>query len=83
MGVPIRDTRNILFHFSALTTSASNMASGFDINMTNDSIITDIIYNDSDKKNKVRGHSFVSIMPNSRSLLSSSDKSTEKYIAKV
>jgi len=83
MGVLIRDTRNILFHSSALTTSASNMALGFNIDMADDSVIADIIYNNSNKKDKVRGCSFTSSTHSSRSLSSSSDKSTEKYVAKV
>ena len=83
MGAPIRDTRNILFHSSALTTSTSNMALGFDIDMADDSVIVDIIYNNSDKKDEMRGHFSTSSMPSSRSLLSSSDKSTEEYAANV
>ena len=57
MRAPIRDTRNILFHSSALTTSTSNITLDFNIDIANDSVITDIIYNDSDKKNEVRGYS--------------------------
>ena len=83
MGAPIRDTRNILFHSLALTTSISNIASGFNINMADDSVIANIIYNNSDKKDEVRGCSSTSSTPSSRSLLSSSDKSTEEYVAKV
>jgi len=59
------------------------MALGFDINIADDSVITNIIYNDSNKKDEVRGCSSASNMPSSRSLSSSSDKSTEEYMAKV
>jgi len=83
MGAPIRDTRNILFHSSALTTSTSNIALGFDIDIANDSVIADIIYNDSNKKDEVRGHFSASSISSFRSLSSSSDKSTKEYIVKV
>ena len=83
MDAPIRDTRNILFHSLALTTSTLNITSGFDINMADDSVITDIIYNNSDKKDEVRDCSSTSSMSSFSSLLSFSDKSIEKYVAKV
>lgn len=51
--------------------------------MADDSVIANIIYNNSDKKDEVRGCSSTSSTPSSRSLLSSSDKSTEEYVAKV
>ena len=83
MVVPIRDIENILFHSSAFTTSASNMALVFNIDMANDSVVSNIIYNDSDKKDEVRGCSSASSMHSSRSSLIFSDKSTEEYVAKV
>ena len=83
MVAPIRDIGNTSFHSSAFTTSASNMALVFDIDMADDSVIGNIIYNDSDKKDEVRGHSSASSMPSSRSSSSFSDKSTEEYAAKV
>ena len=83
MVAPIRDIGNILFHSSAFTTSTSNMASVFDIDKADDSVIGNIIYNDSNKKDKVRGCSSISSMHSSRSLLVFSDKSTEEYVMKV
>ena len=59
------------------------MALVFDINMADDSVVSNIIYNNSDKKNKVRGHSSTSSMHSFRSLLVFSDKSTEEYMIKV
>ena len=53
----IRDTRNILFHSSALTISALNIALGFDIDIVDDSIIANIIFNNNDKNNEVKDHS--------------------------
>ena len=83
MVVPIRDIGNISFHSLAFTTSASNMALVFNINMANDSIIGNIIYNDSDKKDKIRGCSSVFNTHSSRSSLVFLDKSTEEYATKV
>ena len=59
------------------------MASVFNINMANDSIIGNIIYNDSDKKDKIRGCSSAFNTHSSRSSLVFSDKSTEEYATKV
>ena len=83
MVVPIRDIRNILFYSSAFTTSASNMTSVFNIDMADNSIVNNIIYNNSNKKDKMRGCSSVSSIHSSRSLLVFSDKSTEEYTIKV
>lgn len=83
MVVSIRDIGNILFHTSAFNTSASNMASFFNIDIADDSVIGNIFFNNSNRKDEVRGHSSVSSMPSSRSLSSFSEKSTEEYSAKV
>ena len=83
MVVPIRDIRNISFYSSAFTTSASNMTSVFNIDMADNSIVNNIIYNNSNKKDKMRGCSSVSSIHSSRSLLVFSDKSTEEYTIKV
>ena len=55
----------------------------FNIDMVDDSIVSNIIYNDSDKKDKVRGHSSASSMYSSRSLSVFLNKSTKKYVTKV
>ena len=83
MVVPIRDIGNILFHSSAFNTNASNMASVFNIDMADDSVIGNITFSNSDRKDKVRGCSSASSMPSSRSLSSSSDKSNKVYLIRV
>ena len=55
MVMPIRDIGNILFQSSAFHTSASNMASVFNIDIADNSVISNIIFNNSNKNNKVRG----------------------------
>ena len=55
----------------------------FDIDMADDFVVSNIIYNDGNKKDEVRGYSSVSSMHSSRSLLIFSDKSTEDYTVKV
>jgi len=83
MIAPIREIGNILFHTSAFNTSTSNMASFFDINMADNSIVGNIFFNNSNRKDEVRGHSTVSSTSSSRSLSSFSEKSIEEYSAKV
>ena len=83
MVASIRDIGNISFHSLAFTTSTSNMASVFNINMANDSVIGNIIYNNSNKKDKMRGCSSISSIYSSRSLSVFLDKSTEEYAMKV
>ena len=60
MVAPIRDIGNILFQSSAFHTSASNMALVFDIDMANDSVVGNIIFNNSNKNDEVRDHSLAS-----------------------
>jgi len=72
-----------LFHSLAFTSSTSNIASVFDIDMADDSIFGNIIFNDRDKKDKVRGCSSVSSTYSSRFLLVFSDKSTKEYLMSV
>jgi len=63
---------------------ASNMASGFnDIDMIDNPVVNPIIFNNGDENNKVRGRSIAHSAYSSRSLLSSSDKSVEEYVARV
>jgi len=83
MVAPIRDIGNISFHSSAFTTSTSNMALVFNIDMANDSVVSNIIYNNSDKKDKVRGHSSASSIHSSRFLLVFLDKRTKEYAIKI
>jgi len=63
---------------------ASNMASGFDdIDMIDDPIVNPIIFNNSNENNKVKGQSIAYSMLSSRFSSSFSDKSVEKYAARV
>ena len=60
------------------------MASGFDdIDMIDDPIVNPIIFNNSDENNKVKGQSIAYSMLSSRFSSSFSDKSVEKYVARV
>jgi len=51
--------------------------------MADNSIVGNIFFNNSNRKDEVRGHSTVSSTSSSRSLSSFSEKSTEEYSAKV
>jgi len=63
---------------------ASNMTSGFnDIDMIDNPVVNPIIFNNGDENNKVRGQSIAHSASSYRSLLSSSDKSVEEYVARV
>ena len=60
------------------------MASVFDIDMADDSVVSNVIFNNNNKNDKVRGCSLVPSAVGSRSLLSSfSDKSEEDYLTRV
>ena len=59
------------------------MASVFNIDIADDSVVGNIIFKDRDKKDKMRDHSSVSSMHSSRSLSVFSDKSTEEYLTRV
>jgi len=72
-----------LFHSSAFTTSASNIASVFNIDIADDSVISNNTFKDRDKKDKMRGRSSVSSMHSSRFLSVFSNKSTKKYLTMV
>ncbi len=59
------------------------MALVFNIDMADDSVVSNIIYNDSNKKDEMKGCFSAFSMPSSRSLLTFLDKSTEKYYYKL
>ena len=59
------------------------MASVFNIDIADDSVVGNITFKDRDKKDKMRDHSSVSSMHSSRSLSVFSDKSTEEYLTRV
>jgi len=59
------------------------MALVFNIDMADDSVVSNIIYNDSNKKDEMKGCSSAFNMPSSRSLSTFLDKSTVKYCYKL
>ena len=78
MIVPIRNTKN---KSSASNSSNSNMAPVInDIDMVDNCVANNIIFNSSDRNDEVKGRTFVPSAISSRSVLSSfSNKSEELY----
>ena len=83
MVAPIRDIGNIIFHSSAFHTSASNIASELDIDITDCTAVKNIIFNNSGEIDKVRGHSLTPSAHSSRSSSHVLDLSDEPYPNKV
>jgi len=81
MVVPIRDTRNKFFSTLASSIYNSNMALVLNnIDMDNNCVVSNIIFNNSNRNDKVRGHTLMPSTVSSRSVLSSSsNKSEELY----
>ena len=79
--MPIRDTRNKFFSTSAFNSSNSNMALVINnIDMVDNCVANNIIFNSSDRNDEVRDHTFASSAINFQSVLSSfSNKSEELY----
>ena len=81
MVAPIRDTRNKFFSNSASNSNNSNMASVLDdIDMVNDYVANNIIFNNSNSNNKVRGCMLALSATSFRSISTSfSNKGEELY----
>ena len=81
MVVPIRDTRNKFFSTLASNIYNSNMALVFNnVDMADDCVVSNIIFNNSNRNDKVRGCTFTPSAVSSRSVSSSSsNKSKELY----
>ena len=82
MVVPIRNIRNKFSSNSAFNNCNSNIALVIDdIDMIDDCVVSNIIYEDSDSNNEVRGCTLVSSITSSYSVLCfSSNKSVELYM---
>jgi len=83
--VPIRDTRNKFFSTSASNIYNSNMALVLDnIDMADDCVVSNIIFNNGDRNDEVRGHTLAPSIVSSRSVLSfSSNKSGKLYLNRM
>ena len=80
MVVLIRDTRNKFFYTLAFNTSNSNMASVLNVDIVDDSVVNNIIFNNSDNNDEMRGYTLTPSANSSRSISSfSPNKSKELY----
>ena len=82
MVASIRDIGNIAFCTSAFQTSASNIASEFNIDMADGSTVNNIIYSDGGENDKMRGRPLTPSVNKSRSISPSieSDSGDESYL---
>jgi len=79
MVVPIRDTRNKFFSTLASNIYNSNIALVFNnVDMADDCVVSNIIFNNSNRNDKVRGCTLTPSAVSSRSVLSSSSNKNKK-----